>query len=201
VIGHGPANDLACAHVDDGRQIQPPFPGRDIGDVSNKALPRRRRSEVPAEQIDRTRRRPRNRCDPPWPGMARHEAHHTHQLSDQFRADFDPASAQRVVHFAVAVDTVGSFEHLRDLDRQPEPSRSCCRCWSTTPLIEPGPGNTRPHAHPHDRIVRLLTINKLVLRDYRYSWAKKAAAFPRNSVFIRSSRTSFSKSRKRARSD
>ncbi|HEX2806737.1 MAG TPA: hypothetical protein VHN80_11260, partial [Kineosporiaceae bacterium] len=39
------------------------------------------------------------------------------------------------------------------------------------------------------------------LTAHRYSWAKKAAAFPKNSVFIRNSRTSRSSSRSRARSE
>ena len=57
-----------------------------------------------------------------------------------------------------------------------------------TPLIEAGGGHAHPCAHLHDRVLRLLGIDERVARGHRYSWAKKAAAFPRNSAFIFSSR-------------
>jgi hypothetical protein len=44
-------------------------------------------------------------------------------------------------------------------------------------------------------------LDELVFLAPRYFWAKKAAAFPKNSLFMRSSRTSRSNSRSRARSD
>src|SRR5689334_12292404 len=48
--------------------------------------------------------------------------------------------------------------------------------------------------------MRLFRVDERVLLAHRYSWAKKAAAFPRNSVVIRNSRFSRSSSRSRARS-
>src|SRR5205085_6609507 len=46
-----------------------------------------------------------------------------------------------------------------------------------------------------------LRVDEHEFLTHRYSCAKKAAAFPKNSVFIRSSRFSRSSSRRRARSD
>ena len=55
-------------------------------------------------------------------------------------------------------------------------------------------------AHQPHLVVRLLTVDELVACAHRYSRAKKAVAFPRNSIFARSSWFSRSSARSRARS-
>src|SRR5664280_523402 len=80
------------------------------------------------------------------------------------------------------------------------PAGVCRRARPAAPFIERGGGHGHPLAHLHDRVQCLLRVDELVLTAHRYSWAKKAAAFPKNSVFIRNSRTSRSSSRSRARS-
>src|SRR5512144_2182146 len=91
----------------------------------------------------------------------------------------------------------------RLLDQQaqvgaPAPGR---RFRPRRPLVEPRPGHPKPCARLHDRVARLLRVDELMASVHRYSWAKKAAAFPRNSAFIRSSWFSRSSSRSRARSE
>src|SRR5258708_7765788 len=71
---------------------------------------------------------------------------------------------------------------------------------TATPFVVCRSRHVHPDEHAHERVVFLLAVDELELLGHRYSWAKKAAAFPRNSAFIRSSRTSFSSSRSRARS-
>src|SRR4029453_7700619 len=71
---------------------------------------------------------------------------------------------------------------------------------SVPPGVEARGRHLQPGAHLHDRVVFLFRVDERVHLAHRYSWAKKAAAFPRNSVFIRNSRFSRSSSRRRARS-
>src|SRR6266511_4210775 len=75
------------------------------------------------------------------------------------------------------------------------------RVGAAAPFVIPRPRHAHPFTHLGDRVVGLLSVDEPVPTAHRYSWAKKAAAFPRNSAFIRSSRTSFSNSRSRARSE
>src|SRR4030088_1041387 len=71
---------------------------------------------------------------------------------------------------------------------------------SAPPFIISRCGHLRPLAHLDDREVSLPRVDALELCAHRDSWAKKAAAFPKNSAFILSSRFSFSNSLRRARS-
>ena len=60
VVGQGPADDPAGGEVDDGGQVQPALPGRDVGDVAAPAGVDRRGvgREVAADQVRPGRRRP-----------------------------------------------------------------------------------------------------------------------------------------------
>src|SRR5664280_731606 len=110
-------------------------------------------------------------------------------------------AGQLGMHPPVAVGVVGVGEHLPDQQAPLGPAGRRRRARPAAPFIEPGGGHGHPLAHLHDRVQCLLRVDELVLTAHRYSWAKKAAAFPKNSVFIRNSRTSRSSSRSRARSE
>src|SRR5215207_3142668 len=104
---------------------------------------------------------------------------------------------------------VGVGEHRGDQQLQPLPARGGRRRRPIAPLVVARTRHLQPFAHLHDRVLdraagrggRLLRIDELIPHAHRYSWAKKAAAFPRKSFFNRSSRTSRSNSRSHARAD
>src|SRR5664280_496999 len=106
-----------------------------------------------------------------------------------------PATVVLGRHPPVAGGVVGVGEHLPDQQAQLGPAGVRRRARPAAPFIEPRGGHHHPLAHLHDRVQCLLRVDELVLTAHRYSWAKKAAAFPKNSVFIRNSRTSRSSSR------
>lgn len=56
---------------------------------------------------------------------------------------------------------------------------------SSAPRIEPGPGHPQKPGHPLDRVVSLLGLHQLEAFRFCCLEAKKAAAFPRNSLSIR----------------
>src|SRR6266566_7715909 len=121
--------------------------------------------------------------------------------ADQLIAHVHAHADELGVHPPVAVGAVGVGEDLPDEDLQPLLALCGRRLGSVAPFVEPRPRHVNPLAHLGDRVVGLLGVDEPVLAAHRCSRAKKAAAFPRNSAFIRSSRTSFSSSRSRARSE
>src|SRR3954471_8339128 len=102
---------------------------------------------------------------------------------------------------AVPVGVVGVVEDPLDEGGQAGPTPGGRRGGPVAPLVEARGRHVHPRAHLHDRVPRLLGIDERELHAHRYSWAKKAAAFPKNSAFIFSSRFSRSSSRSRARSE
>src|SRR5215207_3466300 len=101
----------------------------------------------------------------------------------------------------MAVGAVGVGEHGPDEQLQPFAAVRGRRGRPIPPFVVARPRHAQPGAGPQDGVGRLLRVDELKLCGHRYFWAKKAAAFPRNSVFIRSSRFSRSNSRSRARSE
>src|SRR6187397_895434 len=134
-------------------------------------------------------------------GLARVQVQLTHDRADQFRGDALALAEQGGVDSAVPVGLVGVGEDPLGEGGQVAPALRGRRGWPVAPLVITRRGHADPGAHLHDRVQRLLGIDERKLRAHRYSWAKKAAAFPRNSAFIFSSRTSRSSSRRRARSE
>src|SRR3954452_7848007 len=135
------------------------------------------------------------------PGLARDQAELAHDRADQLRAASLALTGQRGVDAPVPVGLVGVVEDPLDEDGEPFAPPLGCRGGALAPLVAAGRGHTQPRAHSDDWVLHLLRVDELVLGGHRYSWAKKAAAFPRNSAFIFSSRFSRSSSRSRARSD
>src|SRR5664280_1521964 len=138
---------------------------------------------------------------PPRPRLAGPQVQLPHQRPDELRAGGHAEAGQLGLYPPVAVGVVGLGEHLPDQQPQLGPAGVRRRARPAAPFIEPRGRHHHPLAHLHDRVQCLLRVDELVLTAHRYSWAKKAAAFPKNSVFIRNSRTSRSSSRSRARSE
>src|SRR6266496_4199924 len=202
VVGHRVADARFRVTVDDGRQIEPSLPGADVGDVPDERGSRCVGGEVSAYQVgDRGGVAGDRRDRPPRPRLAGHQAQLAHQPADQLIARLHAEAGKLSVHASVAVGAVGLSEDVLDEDLQLLLALGGRRFLPAAPLMKPRPRHVHPLAHLAGRVVSLLGVDELVLRAHRYSWAKKAAAFPRNSAFIHSSRTSFSSSRSRARSE
>src|SRR6266542_2503099 len=146
-------------------------------------------------------RGPINSRRPPRPRLAGHQAQALHQPADQLLAGAHAQTGELGGHPPVAVGAVGVGEHMRDQGLQRLLPGHGRRVGAAAPFVIPRPRHAHPFTHLGDRVVGLLSVDEPVPTAHRYSWAKKAAAFPRNSAFIRSSRTSFSNSRSRARSE
>src|SRR5919206_3958743 len=101
----------------------------------------------------------------------------------------------------ITIGAIGLVKNRLDKRGQVRAPLTGDRQRSVAPLVIARGGHLQPNTHFCDGIPSLLRIDERELLAHRYSWAKKAAAFPKNSVFIRNSRTSRSSSRSRARSD
>src|SRR3954468_3908810 len=201
MVGHRVADAGLGVAVDHGGQIQPPGPGPEVGDVADQLDPRRVGGEVAADQVgdglpagDRGGR-------PPGPRLAGLQAQLAHQLADQLGAAGHAGAGQRGMDAPVAVGAIGVVEDRLDQRGKIGAAAGGGRGRSVAPLVEPRRRHSGPRAHVAHGVVVLLRVDELVACAHRYSWAKKAAAFPRNSAFMRSSRFSRSSSRSRARSE
>src|SRR6185503_766540 len=140
----------------------------------------------------------RGRSPRSW--LAGHQAEVPHEVADQLGPAVLALTPQRGVDAAMAVGAVGGVEDRLDKSGQPSATARGRRGRSVPPGVEARGRNLQPCAHLHDRVVGLVRVDERVLLAHRYSWAKKAAAFPTTSVFIRDSRFYRSSSRSRARS-
>src|SRR4051794_16534373 len=203
MIGHRVADAGLGVAVDHRGQIQPPGPGPEVGDVADQLDPRRVGGEVPADQVGGGRGRGAGDGGgrPPGPQLARLQAQLGHQLADQLRAAGHAGAGQRGMDAPVAVGAIGVVEDRLDQRGKIGAAAGGGRGRSVAPLVEPRRRHSGPRAHVAHGVVVLLRVDELVACAHRYSWAKKAAAFPRNSAFMRSSRFSRSSSRSRARSE
>src|SRR4029450_825533 len=209
IVVHGPADHFLGAAVDHGRQIDPALPRRHVRNIAHHLDSGLGGGEVAPHQIWNRRRRVRliGQTVPPGPRLARHQAPVAHDRADQFRGAALTLAGQLGVHPAVAVGGVRVVEYLLNQQSQAFPPGGGRRFRPMTPLVIARGRHLQPCTHFHHRVLQpavrcprsLLRIDELVPSAHRYSWAKKAAAFPRNSFFRRSPRTSFSTSRTRAR--
>src|SRR5580704_10622664 len=210
IVVHRPADDLACRAVDDGREVNPSFPRRYIGNVTDHFLARGGGGEVAVDQIrDRARRALPGRGRPPRPRLAGHQAQRPHQAADQFSAGRDAPPGELLSDAPVPVGAVRIIKRFPD--QQPEPLLSFRggAVRPRPPLIESRFRHSQPPAHAHNAgsmtpaggRVSALRVDELIHVAHRGSLAKYAAAFFRNAFSISSSRFLRSSSRSRARSD
>ncbi len=157
--------------------------------------------EIPVYQIgDRAGIAGHGGGRPVGSGLAGDQVELAHQVPYELGADLLALPDELGVHPAIPVGLVGMLEN--SLDECGEVLTANRRGWGrpVPPFVISRRGHLGPLAHLHDGEVSLLRVDELKFRAHRDSWAKKAAAFPRNSAFIRNSRFSFSSSRRRARS-
>jgi len=121
VSGQPPADHVATEHVDDEAEVHPPLPAAQVGEVPHPQTVRRRRGEIPTDQVSGPSRAPiRDRGAPrlaaalgaPQPGLA-HQPRHPitpHALAD---------AQQRGVHPPLPVALVVLPVDLTDLGGQP----------------------------------------------------------------------------------
>src|SRR5271157_2518916 len=195
VIVHRPPDYHAGRAVNDQGEVKPPFPGRDIRDVTDHFLAGLSRGEITVYQIgDR-------------PGLAGHQVQLPHELADQLVADLLAAADQGRVHAPVPVFFPVGLEQRLDLDFQQLAPLRCGRFRPRPPVVVSGFRYSQPFAHLHDGgsvarcgLVGVLRVDELVFLGHRCSLAKYAAAFFRNAFSISRSRTRRSISRTRSAS-
>src|SRR5918997_3765849 len=211
VVVHRPSDDFFGVAIDDGCEVEPALPRWNVGDISYHFLAGAGGGEVSAhEGGNRARGRVGlGQVVPPGSGLARHQALLTHDAPDELGAAVGVPAGQLGVDTPVAVSLVGISERLRHEQYQQLPPPRGGRVGPVEPLVISRRGHVQPFTHLNNRVFSLaglghgslLHVDELVLLAHRYSLAKKAAAFPRNSFSSLSSRTSFSSSRSRARSE
>ncbi len=190
MVGHRPADDQPGEQVLDVREVQEPFPGRDVGDVSRPRLVRPGRAKVAIDQVwgDPDAGQAHGRA----PALARRKPGHagrSHQPLHALAPDPDP-----VLQTQLGVDAPGAVRAVRvgvdlvDLLSQPRVAERPVGRRAPLPVVEAGAVHTQRPAHHGDRKVRLLRRDQR--EDLAYgspvSRAKKAAAFLRISRSIRS---------------
>src|SRR5487761_338353 len=197
IVVHRPADDLACRAVDDGREVNPSFPRRDIGNVTDHFLAWGGGGEVAVDQIrDRACRTLLRRGRPPGPRLAGHQAQRPHQAADQLGAGRDAPAGELLSDAPVPVGAVRILERPRDQQLQFLLPFRGGAVRSRPPLIESRFRYSQPPAHAHNGgsmtpaggRVSALRVDELIHVAHRGSLAKYAAAFFRNVFSISSSR-------------
>src|SRR5674476_1658414 len=210
VVAHRPADDLAGVAVDDQGHIQPALPGRDVGDVADEFGAGRLGGEVAPDQV-RDRGPPAGLDRGALAGaswLARNQPGRPHQVPDQLRPAQHAATGQHRVDPPVPVAGVMLGEDVVDHDAQLGPPPGHDRGRPRHPLVETRHRYRQPDTHQPHRVSGAaihiasgpLRVDELIPRAHRYSLAKKAAAFPKNSFSNFNSRTSRSNCASRARS-
>src|SRR5207244_2097659 len=184
-----------------GCEVEPTVPGLDIGNVADELGAGVLGGEVPLDEVWGVGEvGVGDRGQPPRSWLAGDQAQLPHQGADELGAAGHAAAVEFGVDTAVAVRFIEFVEDLLNEFLESGPAAGGDRVGPTAPFVVSRFRDVHPVEHAYKRVVVLLAVDELELLGHRYSWAKKAAAFPRNSAFIRSSRTSFSSSRSRARS-
>src|ERR1039457_761548 len=211
VVVHCPAHDRLGVAVDDGRQIDPAFPGFDVSDVPDHSQAGSACGEVALDEVGDAvlLAVALGEAEPPGPGLAGLQAQFTHEEPDQLRPARHTPACQVGVDPPVPVGPVRVVEGpgneqlefltpFRGSRRRPGP-----------PAVKSRTGDLKPRAHLHYRrrlnIVRgragcVLRVDELELVAHRGSLAKYAATFSRKATFCLRSRSSRSASRSRTRS-
>ena len=190
MLSHRPANDSPGEQILDVREVQEPFPGRDVGDVRRPRLVRSVRTEVALEQVgsDPDARQPNRRA----PALARQKPGDTgcsHQPLHALSPDPDPVlDPQLGVDPPGAVGAVRGGVDLLDRLAQERVRERPVRWRAPLPVVKAGAIHAQRPAHHRNRIVGPLRRDQREHIAYRssFSRAKKAAAFFRISRSIRS---------------
>jgi hypothetical protein len=199
MVGHGVSDAGLGITVDDGGEIQPTLPSVNVSDVSDHFLAGSGGGEVPIHQIrDRAVIAGHRGGRPPRSGLAGDQVEVAHQLPHELGADLLALTNELGMHATVPIGLIGMIENRLDQPCEVGPANHSSRGRPVSPFIISRGGHLGPPAHLHDGELCLLRVDELEFRGHRDSWAKKAAAFPKKSAFIFSSRFSFSSSRKRA---
>ncbi len=194
-----PADDHLRRQVDHDREIGPARPGADVGDIAAELRSGLLTAEVTADQVRGGLPPGILPCrdtvgDRLSAGEVLLPQHAPHQLP---RAD-DAAGDQVAVDTPVPVAAVRGGVRLRGEHRDSGTPSGRGRQRPLTPGVVAAARDLEQHAAPPDRETRacLLRTDERIPRAHRRSFAKKAAAFPRNSLSSRSCRFSRSSSAK-----
>jgi hypothetical protein len=179
VLSHRPADDRAGVGVLDRGEVQPAFPGAQVGDVGEPQHIRTGGAKATLDEIVSDPDAGRDRCSPT---LARHEPGDpgaSHQPLDTLAPDPHPVGhAQLGVDPRRAVHPAFGLVDLLDLLEQPRVLERTIRWWPALPVMEARPVDLERTAHQRDWVVGLLRGDERKHLAYRpsVSRAKKAAA-------------------------
>src|SRR6185437_7621306 len=184
-------------------EVGPACPGADVGDVADQPRAGLLAREVAADQVGRGLRvgvLPRG--DAEGSGLGAGEVLLAQHPPHQLPGALDAGLLEVAVDAPVAVRAVRGRVRLRRRRGGLGASGRRRRQRAVTPGVVAARRDLEQHAAPPGREAgaRLLRPDERVALAHRRSFAKKAAAFPRNSLSSRSCRFSRSSSASRARS-
>jgi len=179
VIGHRPANDPPRVKILDGDEVEPAFPGSEVGDVGDPAAVRGAGGEIAIEQIlsdadaghtDRRR--------PVLLGLQPRQAGLAHQALDAFAADLLAVVDDEIAPDARrAIDLAPQGEQLADAGGQAGVLERPRRRRSADPGVKARAADLQHAAHDLDRVLGPLRRDEPEdPHRVPLSLAKKAAA-------------------------
>lgn len=119
MIGERPANYAPTERIENDRQVQPAFPGADVGDVSHPQSIWRGRSELALDQVRCLGGLIRDRGAAKAPRAAADQLGSPHQACDALARDASAALAQLGMHTGCAIRAVALVMNGADLFGEP----------------------------------------------------------------------------------
>ena len=170
-VAHRPADDASGPQVNDTSEMQPPFAGAELGDVSGPDLVGPRRREVPIDAI-------RCRCDvspAPAPSPARMHAHQPRRPHEPSHSLARTALGEAAKLGVDSRRAVGASRPVMDLDDHR--GQLCVsdrpgRRWPGRPRIEPRTRDSKDSTEPLDAVGVSVLVDEPEAADRTVSWAK-----------------------------
>src|SRR5271167_1552904 len=211
MAGHCPPDDFLAEAVDNGGEIDLSLPGLDLGDIADELEVGGSGGEVPPDPVgDLGDVGGLSGQRPGLADLAGHKAQVAHETADELAGGLLALADQLGVDAPVPVGLVVVVEDLPYLSFQVFLSYRGRGQRPVFPFVVAGFRHAYPQAHLREgrsisrrrgHIGGVLRCDERVLVAHCCSDAKYAATFSRKVTFCRSSRTSRSASRSRARSD
>ena len=188
VVGHGVADDLLGAAVQDGGQVHEPDPRADVRDVPDPFESGGPGGEVPAHEVGAGVDVVGGDGGADLPARLRgSQLLLAHDGADRVRRDRHALAVQCGGDAPVPVGHVRGVELGFDHQGQLPPSDLRGGVGPAEPVVVSGLGHSDQLAHGCDWAVAFFAADELVALAHRRSFAKKAAAFFKNSFSARSS--------------
>jgi hypothetical protein len=152
VVVHRPAHHGLGVAIDDGRQVDPAFPGVDVRDVADQFQAGSIGGEVALDEVGDVVGLAVvvGEAEPPGPGLARLQAQLTHEAADELGSAPHVPAGQVGMDPAVAVGAVGVGERLDDEQLEFFAPAGGGRGRPVSPFVESGARHLQECAHLDD---------------------------------------------------